>query len=155
VSAPWEPFRVEDAVRLLVGFPAPWWVAGGWAIDLHVERQTREHDNVDVVVLRESRPRARELDRPAELVFHLADHDGETVYAGPDETLRIPLAELVLRTADGVPYLRPEHVILHKSRTLRDRDEWDFENALPLLSGDARAWLRDRLPEEHPWRQRL
>ncbi|MFD2673079.1 nucleotidyltransferase domain-containing protein [Marinicrinis sediminis] len=31
----------------------PWWVAGGWSIDLFLNRKTREHQDVDVVVLRQ------------------------------------------------------------------------------------------------------
>ncbi len=31
---------------------APWWVAGGWALDLHAGRQSRPHGDLDVGVLR-------------------------------------------------------------------------------------------------------
>lgn len=30
----------------------PWWIAGGWAIDLAVGRQTRPHEDLDVAILR-------------------------------------------------------------------------------------------------------
>ena len=30
----------------------PWWIAGGWAIDVYLGRQTREHADIDVSVLR-------------------------------------------------------------------------------------------------------
>jgi len=30
----------------------PWWIAGGWAIDLFVGRTTRSHADVDVRILR-------------------------------------------------------------------------------------------------------
>lgn len=33
-------------------YPEPWWVAGGWAIDLHLCRQHRPHKDVDIAVLR-------------------------------------------------------------------------------------------------------
>ncbi len=49
---PWQPFTVGEAARLLAGLPAPWWIAGGWALDLFVGRQTRAHDDLDVEVLR-------------------------------------------------------------------------------------------------------
>jgi hypothetical protein len=41
------------AVReALAGYDGPWWIGGGWAIDLFVGSSPREHDDVDVVVLR-------------------------------------------------------------------------------------------------------
>lgn len=37
---------------LLAGFPHPWFIAGGWAIDLHVGRVTRPHKDAEIAVLR-------------------------------------------------------------------------------------------------------
>ena len=48
----WEPLGVREAATFLAGLPAPWWIAGGWAIDLFVGRQTRAHGDLDVEVLR-------------------------------------------------------------------------------------------------------
>lgn len=36
------------------GFPASWWVMGGWGIDLFLGRETRPHDDVDILVFREN-----------------------------------------------------------------------------------------------------
>jgi hypothetical protein len=36
----------------LAGYDRPWWIAGGWAIDLFVGARPRRHDDVDVAVLR-------------------------------------------------------------------------------------------------------
>jgi hypothetical protein len=49
---PWVPLVPEDAVELLSELGVRWWVAGGWAIDLLIGRQTREHHDLDVLVLR-------------------------------------------------------------------------------------------------------
>lgn len=46
-------YSTEQAAVLLGDFSRPWWVAGGWAIDLHLGRQTREHEDLDLAVLRE------------------------------------------------------------------------------------------------------
>lgn len=55
-----DPFRTVLAVaRLLAGFPAPWWVAGGWAVDLFLGRRTREHDDVEVAILRRDQAKLR------------------------------------------------------------------------------------------------
>ena len=34
------------------GYARPWFIAGGWASDLFLGRVTREHEDVDVAVLR-------------------------------------------------------------------------------------------------------
>jgi hypothetical protein len=36
---------------LLSGLTVPWWITGGWAIDLAVGHRTRDHDDVDVMML--------------------------------------------------------------------------------------------------------
>ena len=48
----WEPLSVAEVAALLGAMPAPWWIAGGWAIDLFVGPQTRPHDDIDVGILR-------------------------------------------------------------------------------------------------------
>ena len=47
---PFEP--IEAVARVMAGYPHPWFVSGGWAIDLFVERVTREHEDLEVGVLR-------------------------------------------------------------------------------------------------------
>jgi hypothetical protein len=49
---PWRPWQPREVAALFVSLPAPWWIAGGWAIDLFLGRQTREHADIDVQVLR-------------------------------------------------------------------------------------------------------
>src|SRR2546426_11672541 len=41
------------------GFPRPWYIAGGWAIDIFLGRETREHDDIDVSVLRNDQAKLR------------------------------------------------------------------------------------------------
>jgi Aminoglycoside-2''-adenylyltransferase len=57
---PWDPLRPQDAVSELAAWAAPWWVAGGWAIDLLLGRQTREHGDLDLLVLRRDQASVRE-----------------------------------------------------------------------------------------------
>ena len=37
---------------VMAWLPAPWFVAGGWAIDCFLARITREHRDVDILVFR-------------------------------------------------------------------------------------------------------
>jgi hypothetical protein len=48
-SAGFEP--VHAVGSLLSGLTVPWWITGGWAIDLAVERVTRDHTDVNVMML--------------------------------------------------------------------------------------------------------
>src|SRR5215217_6159976 len=48
----WEDFDPSRLSSLMRSFDAPWWVAGGRALDLWMGRQTRAHQDVDVAVLR-------------------------------------------------------------------------------------------------------
>ncbi len=50
--AQWHPVSPEEALALLAGLDVPWWLAGGWALDRHLGRQTRAHGDLDVAVLR-------------------------------------------------------------------------------------------------------
>jgi hypothetical protein len=69
-----------------------------------------------------------------------------------------PLDDVTWLTGDGVRVLAPEITLLFKARLDRTKDRRDLARALPLLTGDQRAWLRDgvrRLWPEHPWLARL
>jgi hypothetical protein len=50
----WEEFDPSHLLELMRGFAAPWWVAGGWALDLWLGRRTRDHEDLDVAVLRKT-----------------------------------------------------------------------------------------------------
>jgi hypothetical protein len=84
--------------------------------------------------------------------------DGETWLARRDETIRLPYAELIRFTVDGIPYSRPEATILFKAKHTRPKDDADFEAVLPRLGADERRWLNDALALVHPghrWLQAL
>lgn len=70
----WEPLSVEAVTGLLRGTDVRWWIAGGWALDLHLGRQTRPHHDTDVLVLREELTAVRERLRGWDL--HAADPPG-------------------------------------------------------------------------------
>ena len=48
----WRTLTPQDAVVLLSALTAPWWIAGGWALDLYMRRVTRAHKDLDVGILR-------------------------------------------------------------------------------------------------------
>ncbi|MFA9557617.1 nucleotidyltransferase domain-containing protein [Evansella sp. AB-rgal1] len=48
----WKPLSVREIQNIFKGIPVEWWIAGGWAIDLFLGEITREHEDIDVVILR-------------------------------------------------------------------------------------------------------
>jgi hypothetical protein len=48
----WKPLTVDQVTSILATASFPWWIAGGWAIDLFIGHQTRPHDDIDVLFLR-------------------------------------------------------------------------------------------------------
>ena len=65
-----------------------------------------------------------------------------------------PLEDVTWVADDGIRYLNPEIGLLFKAVQRRRKDDRDLDRCLPLLSADARAWLRDsvaRLYPDHAW----
>jgi Aminoglycoside-2''-adenylyltransferase len=58
---PWEPLDLSAAVAIFTVFPGRWWIGGGYALELHVGRSWRTHDDLDVGVLRTDVPYLRSL----------------------------------------------------------------------------------------------
>ena len=48
---PWRCLELDAAQHLLAHVAVPWWIAGGWAIDLFLGRSSRAHEDLDVGVL--------------------------------------------------------------------------------------------------------
>jgi hypothetical protein len=44
-----EPLKV---LRLMRNFKSDWFVAGGWAIDLYIEKETRHHEDIEIAIFR-------------------------------------------------------------------------------------------------------
>ncbi|RZT20119.1 hypothetical protein EV649_3261 [Kribbella sp. VKM Ac-2569] len=92
---------------------------------------------------------------PAPVRIILAASDGDDwVYHRGRGTLRKPLDEITLMTADGLPYLAPELVLLFKSRSDRPKDTEDFNDVAADLDPARRAWLHARIAPrypDHPW----
>ena len=69
-----------------------------------------------------------------------------------------PVEEVTWVADDGLRYLNPEIALLYKAALARPKDDRDLAGAWPLLSGEARAWLRDavrRLHPDHAWLARM
>ncbi len=46
----WDPWTPAELAERLAGVPARWYVLAGWALDLFLARQTREHEDIEIGV---------------------------------------------------------------------------------------------------------
>jgi len=69
---PWRAVHPREAPQLLSPVSSAWWIAGGWALDLFLGRQTRPHEDLDVGVLRRDVPQV--LDAMAGWEFFEAEN---------------------------------------------------------------------------------
>jgi hypothetical protein len=68
-----------------------------------------------------------------------------------DERIRLPYSEVIERTSDGIPYARPEIVLLFKAKHAdRQRDQEDLAAVLPHLDPARRRRLAESLALVHP-----
>lgn len=91
-----------------------------------------------------------------ELMLDEADGDAWVFRRLP--IIRMPLANAVRHTPDGIPYLTPEIQLLYKARRPRAKDQDDFERILAWLRPGERAWLCNALSAvdpEHAWLTKL
>jgi hypothetical protein len=64
------PEHVAHIVDVMSGFPAPWALGGGWAVDAWIGEVTREHGDVDVIVFADDHRALFEQLRGWQLAHH-------------------------------------------------------------------------------------
>lgn len=118
---------------LMDGFPAPWGVAGGWAIDVFLGRVTRSHADVELAVFRQDQ---------VLLYHHFAgwgfnkaiDRRREAWEEG--EWLQLPIHELPARRAtassETIEFLLGE----------RDADNWAYRRDPSIQMPVEQAFVR-------------
>jgi Aminoglycoside-2''-adenylyltransferase len=190
--AEWRPWQPHDVARLLAWVDAPWYVAGGWAIDLFLGGERREHEDLEIGVPADRFGEAaaalagfelfvvgrdpaadRDFATPVAQAGKLLERyhqtwvlerepfvwrldvfrepsDGDTWICRRDERIRLPYEQLIERTSDGIPYARPEVVLLFKAKAARAKDDDDLAAVLPLLEPARRSWLAAALELVHP-----
>lgn len=55
----WDPWHPDEVARRLSGVGVPWCVVGGFAIDLFLGRETRPHEDLEIVIARADFARVR------------------------------------------------------------------------------------------------
>jgi hypothetical protein len=113
----WDALSPTGARMLFDGFGAPWWVAGGWAIDLFLGRQTRPHGDIDLAILRADQPRLQ--DHLTGWDVHIA-HDGVLTPWAVGDWLTPPRHQFWARPRPDAPWAF--EILLED----HDGDEWVF-----------------------------
>lgn len=52
VDGAWDPWSIDEVMRVFDGAPFRWWITGGMALELHVGRSWRDHADLDVGICR-------------------------------------------------------------------------------------------------------
>jgi hypothetical protein len=186
----WDAWEPTEAARRFAGVKAPWYVAAGWAIDLFLGGQRRQHEDLEIAIpaaalpefvdalggfeiyavrvpgkgvftpLAEAGPGLTETHQswvrdPGSGAWKLdlfrEPSEGETWVCRRDESIRMPLSEAIRFTDDGIPYGRPELVLLFKARhSAQEKNQADFAATLPQLHSGERGRLAGWLDLVHP-----
>jgi hypothetical protein len=96
--------EIQAVAREMEGFPCPWFVSGGWAIDLFVGQVTRRHEDREIGIFRRDQ---------RVLQAHLAGRALFKAVSGPDggeyvpwedgEWLALPIHQILVRPAGSDP----------------------------------------------------
>jgi hypothetical protein len=166
----WDPLTPAQVAVLLGPFDGPWWIAGGNAVDLFIGTSTREHHDIDVAILRDHWPAVAEVlagwdfrvgqnevwarphaTGPWQVEFVLEDRVGTEWRYRRNHDVSLPVSDLGLVDDRGIPFERPEIVLLYKAGHHDDpRNEADLVAALPKMGIGPRAWLVGALDVAHP-----
>lgn len=184
----WEAWRPDQVSLVLANVEAPWYVAGGWAIDLFLGGQRREHEDLEIavpsrrfheiadalegleicvitgpgeaMVLDDAPDRlatthqtwVREPDTGLWRIDVIREPStDDTWICRRDERIRLPFADAIERTAEGIPFGRPELALLYKAKySHQAKHQGDFAAVLPKLGPERRRWLAEALELVHP-----
>jgi len=189
----WMPLSVSEVNEIFSDTPVKWCIAGGWALDLYLGKQSRTHDDIDVLLFRDEQLTAfeylskdwmlykaengkltiwnkgefltstndiwvsKDSDSPWAFQIMLVDTErGSWIYKR-QKSIRRELNDILAKTQEGIPYLKPEIQLLYKggSSKIREKDQNDFLQLFPSLMPQAKEWLKSSLkvqfPSGHSW----
>jgi hypothetical protein len=135
----WEPMPLPQAVEIFasLGDRTPWWIAGGYAIELFVGRELRDHDDVDVLLLRRDQHVVHEL-LPGWDV-QAADPPGRLRPWQPGEVLPLGVHDIWCRETPASPWRL--QVMLDESEGEQWRSRRDRRVELPVAELGRRTTL--------------
>src|SRR3954447_16375358 len=140
----WDAWRPEQVATLLGGLDVPWYVAAGWAIDLFLGGQRREHEDLEIAV-----PNTR-FDEIADVLEAFEIY----VITGPHEATPLPSAHDRLADTHQT-WIREPATGLWRFDVFRepsDGDAWICrrEPSIRLPYERVIEWTDDRIPYGRP-----
>lgn len=113
--------QCQRITTLMSGFNKTWFIAGGWAIDLFIGRETRQHQDIEIALFRKDQLNLKE---------YLKDWDFKKVIKGRlntwgNEFLELPIHEIhALNKSNGDKV----EVLLNETRDY----DWKFRRDLTI-----------------------
>jgi hypothetical protein len=109
------------------GAGVPWWIAGGWAVDLFLGRQTREHGDTDVLIRRDDQLAVQEHLTSQGLLLYKTQQPGLEPWP-PGEFLARPFDDIWCRWTPATPW------VLQLMLLCTEGDQWVFKRD-PAIRG--------------------
>jgi hypothetical protein len=138
-GAKWRMTLPSVAGAWLSFLDIPWWVTGGWALDLHAGAQTRPHADLEIGILRRD---VGEVLRDLPSWEFFEAHEGVLTRLVSAEDLRPEVHSLWSRPASDMPWVL--EWLLEES----EGDRWVFRRHREITRPLAEIvhWTRQRLP---------
>lgn len=114
-----------EVSKLMKNYDKFWCIAGGWAIDLYLGHETREHSDIEIAVLRSEQEYLREYFTHSSIEMIDANSNFEKRLWG-GEYLRLPIHEL---TVGGIIQNEGLEILLNENKD----DQWCFRRNLNIM----------------------
>ena len=95
--------EIAAVARIMDLFPHPWFVSGGWAIDLFLGEVTRHHEDREIGIFREHQHALRAHLSGYDLFYAVSGPDGGEWITWQGEWLDLPVHQLLARPAGMGP----------------------------------------------------
>lgn len=112
----WEPISPRQVAGLFGGLTNPWWIAGGYAIELFLGRAIRSHGDIDVLLLRRDQQQIHQVLKDWDI--QAADPPGTLRPWQAEEWLPLGVQDIWCRERSDGPWR--VQVMLDEA----DGDEW-------------------------------
>ena len=151
--------ELQKVSVLLHNLPCQWFVCGGWAIDLFLNRITRNHKDVDIAIARNDQFQMRDYLRQRGWSLEKAGN-GNLIPWADGEWLALPVHTVWCRKHDSDPnfiefllneiddvqfrFRRDQSIVLS-----RERMSFKSPSGLPALAPEIVLLYKSSRPEEH------
>ncbi len=140
---PWHSRTPDDAAALFEGYPGPWWIAGGWAIEAFTD-VSRPHGDVDPSIPR-SDVGALRVHLAGRLDVWQADDGLLRPMVAPGDTISETCENLWLRASGAEPW-EYDVILMHTTPTT-----WTYKRDVRISRPLAEIlWTRSGVPYLRP-----